>query len=167
MIVAVMGLVALAGLAADPAWPSDFSSRMAMRIAETTPIGTAATLASASAPVVLFAGGIASSEPYGDESEPFDSWFMTYGMPILFFFILYSAPSGLLLYWSTQNLLSMIQQFYTNRKLKKNPNSLEKPKAQTEEKVPEAVRKYQEKLKRLEEEKARLAKEQAKGKKKK
>ena len=93
--------------------------------------------------------------------------FMTYGMPILFFFILYSAPSGLLLYWSAQNALSMIQQFYTNRKLKKNPNSLEKPKAQTEEKVPEAVRKYQEKLKRLEEEKARLAKEQAKGKKKK
>ena len=93
--------------------------------------------------------------------------FMTYGMPILFFFILYSAPSGLLLYWSAQNALSMIQQFYTNRKLKKNPNSLDKPKAQAEEKVPEAVRKYQEKLKRLEEEKARLAKEQAKGKKKK
>ena len=80
MIVAVVGLVALAGLAADPAWPSDFSSRMAMLIAETTPIGTAATLASASAPVVLFAGGIASSETYGDESEPFDSWFMTYGI---------------------------------------------------------------------------------------
>jgi YidC/Oxa1 family membrane protein insertase len=93
--------------------------------------------------------------------------FMTYGMPILFFFILYSAPSGLLLYWSAQNALSMIQQVYTNAKLKKNPNSLDKPKAETQEKVPEAVRKYQEKLKRLEEEKARLAKEQAKGKKKK
>ena len=39
---------------------------------------TAATLALASEPVVLFAGGIASSETYGDESEPFDSWFMTY-----------------------------------------------------------------------------------------
>jgi len=60
----------------------------------------------------------------------------------------------------------MLQQVYTNAKLKTNPNSLDKPKA-TEEKVPEAVRKYQEKLKRIEEEKARAAKEQAKGKKKK
>lgn len=92
--------------------------------------------------------------------------FMTYGMPILFFFILYSAPSGLLLYWSAQNALSMIQQVYTNMKLKKNPTSLDKPKAESQEKVPEAVRKYQEKLKRIEEEKARLAKAQAKGKKK-
>lgn len=80
MIVAVVGAVALAGLAAEPAWPSDFRSRMAMRIAETTPIATAATLASVSEPVVLFAGGIASSETYGDESEPFDSWFKTYGI---------------------------------------------------------------------------------------
>ena len=83
--------------------------------------------------------------------------FMTYGMPIIFFFILYSAPSGLLLYWSAQNALSMIQQFYTNRKFKNDPKSLEKAKA-TEEKVPEAVRKYQEKLKRIEEEKAKAAK---------
>ena len=43
-------------------------------------------------------------------------WFMTYGMPILFFFILYNAPSGLLIYWSMSNLLSIIQQIYTNKK---------------------------------------------------
>lgn len=43
-------------------------------------------------------------------------WFMTYGMPILFFFILYNAPSGLLIYWSMSNLLSIIQQVYTNKK---------------------------------------------------
>ena len=92
--------------------------------------------------------------------------FMTYGMPIIFFFILYSAPSGLLLYWTAQNALSMGQQVFTNNKFKNNPQSLEKVKPQ-EEKVPEAVRKYQEKLKRIEEEKARAAKEQAKGKKKK
>ena len=84
-------------------------------------------------------------------------WFMTYGMPILFFFILYSAPSGLLLYWSSQNMLSMIQQFYTNRKLKKNPNALVKTDT-TAKKEPEAVRKYQEKLKKIEEDKARQAK---------
>ena len=73
-------LAAVAGFAADPAWPADFNSRMEARIAETTPVGTAATLVSSSESVVLFAGGIASSETYGDESEPFDSWFMTYGI---------------------------------------------------------------------------------------
>ncbi|MBQ2049031.1 MAG: membrane protein insertase YidC [Spirochaetales bacterium] len=88
-------------------------------------------------------------------------WFMTYGMPILFFFILYSAPSGLLLYWSTQNLLSMIQQFYTNYKLKKNPDALA-PKAVPAKKEPEAVRRYQEKLRKLEEERARQAKNKKK-----
>ena len=93
--------------------------------------------------------------------------FMTYGMPIIFFFILYSAPSGLLLYWSAQNALAMIQQVYTNKKFQNNPSSLDKPKA-SEEKVPEAVRRYQEKLKRLEEEKAKAAKgQQSNGKKKK
>ena len=88
-------------------------------------------------------------------------WFMTYGMPILFFFILYSAPSGLLLYWSTQNLLSMIQQFYTNYKLEKNPDALA-PKAVPAKKEPEAVRRYQEKLRKLEEERARQAKNKKK-----
>ncbi|WP_332447446.1 membrane protein insertase YidC [Sphaerochaeta sp.] len=42
--------------------------------------------------------------------------FMTYGMPLMFFFVLYSAPSGLILYWSVMNALSIFQQLYTNRK---------------------------------------------------
>ncbi len=41
---------------------------------------------------------------------------MTYGMPIMFFFILYSAPSGLILYWSVMNAISILQQLYTNKK---------------------------------------------------
>ncbi len=44
------------------------------------------------------------------------TWFMTYGMSIIFFFVLYNAPSGLLLYWSMSNLLSIIQQVVTNKK---------------------------------------------------
>lgn len=75
-------LTLTAGFAADPAWPADFNSRMEARIAETTPVGTAATLAPSSAPVVMFAGGIDSSETYGDELEPFDSWIMTYGISV-------------------------------------------------------------------------------------
>lgn len=87
--------------------------------------------------------------------------FMTYGMPILFFFILYSAPSGLLLYWFVSNVLTMGSQMLTNRRLKNKPVVIAQ-----EKKEPEAVRKYQEKLKRLEEEKAKAEKAAAKNKKK-
>ncbi len=44
--------------------------------------------------------------------------FMTYGMPIIFFFILYNAPSGLLVYWSVMNLISIGSQIYVNKKKK-------------------------------------------------
>ncbi len=44
--------------------------------------------------------------------------FMTYGMPIIFFFIMYNAPSGLLLYWSTVNIISIGQQLLVNKKKK-------------------------------------------------
>lgn len=40
--------------------------------------------------------------------------FMTYGFPIIFFFMLYNTSSGLLLYWTFSNVLSLIQQFITN-----------------------------------------------------
>ncbi len=88
--------------------------------------------------------------------------FMTYGMPILFFFILYSAPSGLLLYWTVSNVLSIVQQIYVNKVVKNKPIKEEKK----EVKVPEAVRKYQEKLKRIEEDKAKAEKEASKNSKK-
>ncbi len=35
---------------------------------------------------------------------------MTYGMPVFLFFILYNAPSGLLVYWIITNFLTMVQQ---------------------------------------------------------
>lgn len=88
--------------------------------------------------------------------------FMTYGMPILFFFILYSAPSGLLLYWTVSNVLSIIQQLYVNKVVKNKPLKEEKK----EEKVPAVVRQYQEKQKKLQEEKARAEKEALKNAKK-
>jgi len=88
--------------------------------------------------------------------------FMTYGMPIFFFFVLYSAPSGLLLYWTVSNVLSIIQQLYVNKVMKNKPVVEKKE----ETKVPEAVRKYQEKLKKIEEDKAKAQKEAAKNAKK-
>jgi YidC/Oxa1 family membrane protein insertase len=42
--------------------------------------------------------------------------FMTYGMPLIFFFWLYNSPSGLMLYWSVMNVISIVQQMITNKK---------------------------------------------------
>ena len=42
--------------------------------------------------------------------------FMTYGMPIIFFFIMYNAPSGLLVYWTVTNAISIGQQLIVNKK---------------------------------------------------
>ena len=39
---------------------------------------------------------------------------MTYALPIVFLFILYDMPSGLVLYWTVQNILSAFQQVYIN-----------------------------------------------------
>ena len=39
---------------------------------------------------------------------------LTVGMPIMFFFILYNMPSGLLLYWSVMNIITIGQQLVTN-----------------------------------------------------
>lgn len=40
-------------------------------------------------------------------------------MPVVFTFMFLSFPSGLVIYWLVNNLLSIGQQFYTNRKLAK------------------------------------------------
>jgi YidC/Oxa1 family membrane protein insertase len=45
---------------------------------------------------------------------------MMFGMPIMFFFILYDVPSGLLLYWIVSNVLTIIQQVVINDMLKKH-----------------------------------------------
>jgi YidC/Oxa1 family membrane protein insertase len=41
--------------------------------------------------------------------------FMLYGMPLIFFFIFYNAPSGLLIYWIFSNVLTLVQQVIINR----------------------------------------------------
>jgi YidC/Oxa1 family membrane protein insertase len=42
---------------------------------------------------------------------------MLYLMPIVFFFVLYNMPSGLLVYWIFSNLLTMVQQMAINKYL--------------------------------------------------
>jgi YidC/Oxa1 family membrane protein insertase len=40
---------------------------------------------------------------------------ITYVLPIVFFFVLYNMPSGLLVYWIVTNVLTAAQQFFNNR----------------------------------------------------
>jgi YidC/Oxa1 family membrane protein insertase len=53
---------------------------------------------------------------------------MMYALPIVFLFILYDMPSGLVLYWTVQNILSTVQQVYINNlRKKKDAQSGETP----------------------------------------
>jgi YidC/Oxa1 family membrane protein insertase len=42
--------------------------------------------------------------------------FMQFGLPVMFFFILYNMPSGLLVYWIFSNLLTLGQQMLINKR---------------------------------------------------
>ena len=55
-------------------------------------------------------GGMTSNAPGSGTMK-----FMTYGMPIIFFFLFYNAPAGLLLYWTVSNIFQMIQQIAINK----------------------------------------------------
>jgi YidC/Oxa1 family membrane protein insertase len=44
---------------------------------------------------------------------------MTYLFPIMFFFIFWNMPSGLVLYWTIQNILTIGQQYFIDYRFKK------------------------------------------------
>jgi len=50
---------------------------------------------------------------------------MMYGMPIMFFFLFYNAPAGLLLYWTVSNIFQLGQQIVINKTMK---NKKDEPK---------------------------------------
>ena len=64
-----------------------------------------------------------SMNPPGGQNEK-TMKFMTYGMPFMFFFIFYNAPSGLLLYWLTSNILQLVQQTIINKMMAKKREEL-------------------------------------------
>lgn len=67
--------------------------------------------------------------------------FMTYGMPLMFFFLFYNAPSGLLLYWTVSNLFQMGQQLITNKMMKNKKAGTSVATAETEKKLPPKAKK--------------------------
>jgi YidC/Oxa1 family membrane protein insertase len=69
---------------------------------------------------------------------------MLYVMPLVFFFILYDVPSGLLIYWIFSNLLTLLQQVVINKYViprrraaaqKENPAPLTPPKKSKNKKM--------------------------------
>ncbi len=74
---------------------------------------------------ILYLGGqllmtrVTQQGPTGGQSA-MQQKMLTLGMPIMFFFILYNMPSGLLLYWTAMNFITIGQQLVTNyfKKLK-------------------------------------------------
>ncbi|MGQ9615844.1 MAG: membrane protein insertase YidC [Spirochaetota bacterium] len=54
----------------------------------------------------------------GDQSNQ-QSRMMTYLFPIIFFFIFWNMPSGLVLYWTIQNVLTIAQQYMIDYRFKK------------------------------------------------
>jgi YidC/Oxa1 family membrane protein insertase len=59
------------------------------------------------------------------QSQQMNMKLMMFGMPIVFFFILYDVPSGLLVYWIFSNLLTIVQQIAINDLLKKRKMATE------------------------------------------
>lgn len=70
---------------------------------------------------ILYGKYVQSSSPGQD---PAQARLMLYGMPAVFFFVLYDVPSGLIVYWIASNLLSLLQQTVIGRHIvQKNSSS--------------------------------------------
>ena len=52
---------------------------------------------------------------------------MLYAMPVVFFFILYDVPSGLLVYWIMSNVLTMVQQVIINKYIAAKKAAIKEP----------------------------------------
>ncbi len=74
-------------------------------------------------PLIMVASQILSSKFTQPSSTPqpggAQTKLMMYALPIVFLFILYDMASGLVLYWTVQNILSTLQQMYINHLGKK------------------------------------------------
>jgi len=53
--------------------------------------------------------------------DPAQARMMMIVMPVMFFFMFYGFPSGLVLYWFVSNLLAIAQQVYLNRQMSPRP----------------------------------------------
>jgi len=66
--------------------------------------------------------------PTGGSAPPGQTKMMTTMMPILFTFMFYSMPSGLVLYWIVNNILTILQQYYAHRQAENEEGRIEQAK---------------------------------------
>ena len=62
--------------------------------------------------------GKITQTPTSDQQQNSTMKIMLYGMPLVFFFMFYNAPSGLLLYWTCTNFLMLVQQMIIKAMMK-------------------------------------------------
>jgi YidC/Oxa1 family membrane protein insertase len=62
-------------------------------------------------------------------ADPLQRKMMAIGMPLFMLYILWSAPSGLVLYWLVGNIVGFTQQFLINRWTKSDDDEVESPPA--------------------------------------
>jgi YidC/Oxa1 family membrane protein insertase len=67
-------------------------------------------------------------------ADPLQRKMMAIGMPLFMLYILWSAPSGLVLYWLVGNIVGFTQQFLINRWTNSDDDEVETP--PTAKKVP-------------------------------
>jgi YidC/Oxa1 family membrane protein insertase len=77
-------------------------------------------------PFVMTATTLLQSKLTSGNSSQQQAKMMTYMFPIVFFFIFWNMPSGLVLYWTIQNILTIGQQYLIDYRMKKK-GSMTKP----------------------------------------
>jgi YidC/Oxa1 family membrane protein insertase len=75
-------------------------------------------------PLIMLGTQILSSrimQPPSSDASGAQMKLLNYAMPVVFLFMLYNMPAGLTLYWTVQNILSVVQQVYINWMRKRKP----------------------------------------------
>ena len=76
-------------------------------------------------PFVMTATTLLQSKLTSGDSSQQQAKMMTYMFPIVFFFIFWNMPSGLVLYWTIQNILTIGQQYLIDYRMKKKGSDTE------------------------------------------
>jgi len=76
-------------------------------------------------PFVMTATTLLQSKLTSGNSSQQQAKMMTYMFPIVFFFIFWNMPSGLVLYWTIQNILTIGQQYLIDYRMKKKGSTTE------------------------------------------
>jgi YidC/Oxa1 family membrane protein insertase len=76
-------------------------------------------------PFVMTATTLLQSKLTSGDSQQQQAKMMTYMFPIVFFFIFWNMPSGLVLYWTIQNILTIGQQYLIDYRMKKKGSGTE------------------------------------------